>query len=732
MTRARYWTRLIHLRLDKGVEQRITREARGNPLALLELGRWLTTNKLAGGFGLPAAVSVKSRIEESFLRRLGTLPADTRQLLVIAAAEPVGEPMLVWRAAERLGIRMEAAEPAQAQGLLTFDTRVTFRHPVLRSVVYRSAPLNARREAHRGLAQVIDSQLDSDRRAWHLAQAAPGPDEEVASELERSAGRAQARGGMTAAAAFLEKAAALSLDSSNRAQCALAAGQAARRAGALEAALGLLATAEAGPLNERQRAQTDLLRAQITFDSSRGNEAPSLLLKAAKRFERLDPALARETYLEAFAAVVFAGRLASVDVAKVAKAARAAPALPQPPRASDLLLDGLVVLVTQGHAAAAPAVRRALDAFRSDELPADEGIRWLWLAGATAASLWDAEAWDALSGRLVQLARDAGGLTALTVGLLTRAKLHVLAGEFAVAASLVEEIGSVAAASGIRMPRYGALALAAFRGREAEAPRVIEVTALDFLAAGEGTGLRAVEWATPVLYNGLTRYADALVAAQRASDDRNELRFSFWALPELIEAAARSGQRELGAKALRRLTVMTRASGTDWALGIQLRSRALLSDGEIAGRHYREAIARLHRTRVRVELARAHLLYGEWLRRQRRKVDAREQLRRAEEMFLRFGAEAFAERARVELNATGERARKRIPQTRDQLTPRETQIAHLVAEGATNPEIAAQLFISPSTVDYHLRKAFRKLGVKSRTQLARHVLAPGATTTRAA
>jgi DNA-binding CsgD family transcriptional regulator len=713
----------IHFRLDEGVEQQIITEAHGNSLALLELPRWLTKDELAGGFGLPAVVSVGGRIEESFRRRLSTLPADTRQLLVIAAAEPIGDPVLLWRASEQLGIRVEAAEPAEAEGLVTFGARVVFRHPVVRSVVYQSAPLQARRQAHRALAQAIGPNVDPDRRAWHLAQAAPGPDEEIAYELERSAGRARARGGLSAAAAFLERATALTLDPAKRAQRALAAAQAKHQAGAFDAALGLLATAEAGPLGQLQRAQIDLLRAQITFESSRGSDAPSLLLMAAKQFERLDPALAREIYLEALVAALFAGRLASGCLREAAKFARGASSAPQPPRASDLLLDGLVLLITSGHAASAPTLRRALDAFRSDELPTEEGIRWLWLAGAAASVLWDSEAWDALSGRLVKLARDAGALIALTEGLLTRAKLHVLFGEFAVAASLVEEIDAVAGASAIRIPRYGALALAAFRGRERDGSRVIEAASDEFRAAGEGMGLTAVEWATAVLYNGVARYEDALVAAQRASEDPDELRYSASALPELVEAAARTGQGERGAKALRRLTEITRASGTEWALGIQARSQALLSDGETAEHLYREAINRLGRTRVRVELARAHLLYGEWLRRERRRLDARQHLRQANELFLKFGAEAFAERARGELKATGERARKRTSDVREELTPQEEQVCRLAAEGQTNQEIAAQLFISASTVDYHLRKAFRKLGVRSRTQLARRILA---------
>jgi DNA-binding CsgD family transcriptional regulator len=709
----------IRARVDERVAQQFLAEARGNPLALLELPRGLTATQLAGGFRVPVALPLSQRIEEAFRRRLMMLPADTQQLLAVAAAEPVGDPVLVWRAVEWLGLRAEAAEAAEAAGFVTFGGRVMFRHPVVRSVAYKTASLHARRAAHRALAHVTDPQVDPDRRAWHRAQAAPGPDEEVASELERSAGRAQARGGIAAASAFLERAAALTLDPARRAQRALAAAQAKYEAGAFDAAFGLLARAEAGPLNELQRARVDLLRGQITFASSRGPDAPPLLLAAAKRLEPLDPKLARDTCLEALMAALFTGRLASGGVMEAAKAARAAPPPPQPPRPSDLLLDGLVLVITDGHAAGTPVLRQALDAWCC-QTGSPEGLRWI-LATGVAGMLWDAEAWDSLSARLVQLASDAGALTVLMFALATRSTLQVLAGEFAMAASAVEEVDALARACGSRVALYGALALAAFRGRDAEASGLINATGKEFRAAGEGMGLTAVEWATAVLYNGLGRYEDALNAARQASEDRSELRFSAWALAELVEAASRTGHREWGAEALRRLTEITAAGGTQWALGIEARSRALLCDGEIAEGLYREAIDRLTGTRLRVDAARAHLVYGEWLRRERRKLDARAQLRQAHELFLGFGAEAFAERARVELQATGERARKRTEETRDHLTPQEAQVAHLAADGATNHEIAAQLFISPSTVDYHLRKAFRKLGVRSRTQLARHV-----------
>jgi DNA-binding CsgD family transcriptional regulator len=722
---------VVPARFDGGVEQRVLAEARGNPLALLELPRGLTASELAGGFGIPVAVPVSRRIEKAFRRRLRKLPADTRRLLLVAAAESVGDPVLVWRAAELLGIRVEAAEPAEAEGLLTFGARVTFRHPVVRSVVYHSASLHSRREAHRVLAHVTDPRLDPDRRAWHRAQAAPGPDEEVACELERSAGRAQARGGVSAAAAFLEKAAALTLEPARRAERALAAAQVSMHAGAFDAALGLLATAEAGALDALQRAHVYLLRGQIASASGAGSEAPAQLLRAAKQLEPLDAGLARETYLDAMGAALFAGRLASAgNLLEVACAARSAPPAPHPPRPADLLLDGLALLITEGRAAAAPRLRRAVSALRGEEISVEKGLR---LVSMTAANLWDFESWEAVLRRQVELARDSGALAMSPIVLHGLALSVAWRGDFADAASLVAEADAVTEATGTRIARFGALPLAAFRGLEAGASAVIETTIEDATARGEGLAVQMAHWATAVLCNSLGRYLEALPPAKQASEDAPQLFLSGWALPELIEAASRTGDGERGAEALTRLVETTRASGTDWALGIEARSRALLqSEGGVADRLYREAIDRLGRTRLRVELARAHLLYGEWLRRENRRVDARTQLKAAHSAFADMGAEAFAERARRELIATGGRVRAHAPEARDELTAQEAMIARMARDGQTNFEIGSQLFLSPRTVEYHLRKAFRKLGVKSRTQLTRQVLAPTAPTTRAA
>jgi DNA-binding CsgD family transcriptional regulator len=705
--------------LDERVRDRIVAETRGNPLALLELPRGAPG--VPGVAGVPSVTGVPGsagRIEESFRRRLEVLPAATQRLMLVAAAEPAGDPALVWRAAERLGIEAEAVAPAADAGLLVIGERVMFRHPLVRSAVYRAAPPPDRRAVHQALADATDPQADPDRRAWHRAQAAPGPDENVAAELERSASRAQARGGLAAAAAFLERAAALTVDPARRAERALAAAQATYQAGAFDTTLRLLGTAEAGPPDQLRRAQMDLLRGQIAFSSSRGSDAPPLLLKAAREFEPLDSRLARETYLDALAAATFAGRLAlGGGMREVAEAARMAPPPPGPPRAPDLLLDGLSLVICEGYPAGAPVLRRAVSAFRGPDVPREEALRWLWLACRAALIVWDYESFDVLSDRQVTLARDAGALIMLPIAFNMCSTAHLYAGEFTEAASMVAQAESVIEATGSSIAPYGAVALAAFRGREAPAAQLIQAATDDAERRGEGRALSFIGWADAVLCNSLGRYEEALAAAQRGSDDSPAVQFASWALVELVEAAVRSAVPERAAGAVQRLSDIARACRTDWVLGVEARSRALVSDGQAADSLYREAIDRFGRTRLRVDLARAHLIYGEWLRRQRRRREARDQLGRAYEIFDSAGAAAFADRARIELRATGGNAQQTIEMP-DTLTAQEALIARLAGEGASNPEIAGQLFISPATVAYHLRKVFTKLGVSSRSQLA--------------
>ena len=703
----------IRGRLDERVRDRIVAETRGNPLALLELPQGLTVAELAGGFGLPDLL-LATRIEQSFLRRLASLPDATRRLLVVAAAEPVGDVSLLWRAAGRLGLGAGAAAAAEGAGLVELGVRVRFRHPLVRSAAYRAAVPEERREAHRALGEATDPEADPDRRAWHRAHAAAGLDEAVAAELERSADRAQGRGGVAAAAAFLERAAALTPDPARRGARALAAAQATLEAGAPDAAEALLAVVEMGPCDELRRARLARLRAQIAFARRRGGDDPPLLLDAARRLEPLDPALARETYLEALAAAIFAGRLSGpVGVREVAEAARAAPPAPAPPRASDLLLDGLVTRFTEGYAAGVAPLRRALEAFA----PGAEGDpRRLWMACRVAPELWDDERWHVLTTHGTRLAREAGALTVLPLALTYRAAVAVHAGELAAAGALIEEADGITAATGNVPLMYASLLLAAWRGQEAPALKLIEASIRDAAARGEGRAIGLTEYATAVLFNGLGRYEAALAAARRAREHL-DLEILGWTLTELVEAGVRGGARDEAAAALERLEERTAAAGTDWALGIGARSRALLGEGEEAEAAYREALDRLGRSRILVHLARAQLVYGEWLRREQRRLDAREQLRAAYDTFTRIGADAFAERAGRELVATGETVRRRTVQTRDHLTAQEAQIARLAATGHTNPEIGAQLFLSPRTVEYHLHKVFAKLGIGSRREL---------------
>ncbi|HXE60463.1 MAG TPA: AAA family ATPase [Gemmatimonadaceae bacterium] len=709
-------------RLDERIRDRVVAESNGNPLALLELPKGLSAAELAGGFRRPDARPVANLIEQSFLRRVRALSGETQRLLLTAAAEPVGDAILLWRAAALLGIGADAAAPAVADGLIDVGARVRFRHPLARSAAYRAATAHERRDVHRALADVTDLQVDPDRRAWHRAQAAFGPDEGVAGELERSADRAQGRGGMAAAAAFLERATDLTPDPVRRAARALAAAQAKFEAGSAHSAYDLLSAAEIGPVDDLQRARLARMRAHIVFAQRRGSDAPALLLDAAKQLDALHPALARETYVEALGAEIFVGRLGARDGPSVAVAARAAPPGPEPPRPADLLLDGLATRFTDGYAAAVEPLRRALHAFRAQAARTKDGIiRWLWTACPVApepmaAELWDDESWHELATHAVRLARDAGALATLPIALSYRAAVHVHAGEFDAASALIQESDAIAEATGNAPLRYTALMLAAWRGEEGPAVRLIQSGVKEATARGEGRALGLAGYATAVLYNGLGRYESALAGARQACD-YDDLGFFGWSLIELVEAAVRSGTHDVARDALRHLEERARATGTNWALGILARSSALLADGHAAESLYREALVQLERCRIVVHLARAHLVYGEWLRRHNRRVDAREQLRIAYDKLGRIGAEAFAERARGELLATGETVRKRVVESRDVLTAQEVLVARLAAQGRTNPEIGAQLFISPRTAEYHLRKVFTKLGISSRRRL---------------
>jgi DNA-binding CsgD family transcriptional regulator len=699
--------------LDARVRDLVIAEAQGNPLALLELPRGLSPTELAGGFGLPRAAPLAGKIENSFRQQLAALPVPTQRLLQLAAADPTGDLVLVRRAAGRLGLPVQAAIPAVEAGLVEFRVGVRFRHPLVRSAAYRSAPADIRQELHGALAEVTDAVVDPDRRAWHRAQAAAGPDEEVAAELERSAGRAQARGGLAAAAAFLERSVLLTADPARHADRTLAAAEANLRAGVFDRALELLASAEAGRLDDFAGARADLLRARVAFASGLGSDAPPLLLKAAGRLEHLDLDLARETYLNGWLAASFAGNLTGAGgFLEVSRAARALPAAPSP-RPIDLLLEGLALTCTDGRAAGAATLRRVVQVFSSGHVRREDGLSGGWMA---AILLWDDHAAREIMERQVGLSRAAGALDELPLSLTSLATSAVSGGDFTAATVLIDEIDAICRLTGSRIAPYPAMYLAALRGDPAALTPLTEAAGEAARSGGQGAVVPYIHWATAILHNGLGQYADALAAAREATGATHPF-VSMWALPEMVEAAARAGDVRAAAEALATLTESTRAGGTEAGLGLEARSRALVDGPEHAEASFREAIDRLGHTRLRPDLARAHLLHGEWLRRENRRVAAREQLRVAHRMLAEIGMEAFAERARRELLATGEKVRKRAKKSPGTLTAQEIVIARLAVDGRTNAEIGAQLFLSARTIEWHMRHIFTKLGVGSRREL---------------
>lgn len=701
-------------RLDEQVRQRIVAEARGNPLALIELPRALSPAELAGGFGVPDLQRTSLPLERSFLRRLRTLSEDAQLLVLAAAAEPVGDVQVLMGAADVLGVDFDALRPVQAEGLLEVGARVRFRHPLVRSTVYQAALPETRRRVHRALATATDGATDADRRAWHRAHGAAGPDDDVAGELEHSASRALARGGLAAAAAFLEWAAKLSVDPLLRRRRSLEAAEMNVRAGALKEATALLAAVDDGSDDDLSRAQSQLLRGHLAFATNRGSEAASLLLAAAQRFEPLDGIVARETYLDALLAALFSGRLAvGTGVVEVSRAAAGMPA-PWAPRPADLLLEGMARLFTEGHAAAGPLLKRAITAIGDPKLSHEQQMRWLPVSCTASVELWDDERWYEDTARYVDLVRDSGALSELPFCLNLRGVALIFAGELSTAAELVDEAAAIVDATAIVLAPYAALALAAWRGLEEETRTIAANCIADVTRRGEGIGLTVAHWALAVLYNGLGRYEEARAEAERSSAFPAELSSSYWGLVEFVEAAVRCGGVDEARGALDRLSAATRSVQSDWALGVEARSRALVTDSEDA---YREAIDRLGRTRMRAELGRAHLLYGEWLRRQQRRTPAREQLHLAVDMMTDMGIDAFRDRAVRELRATGEKVHNRRVEPPGDLTPQEAQVARFARDGLSNPEIGARLFLSPRTIEWHLGHVFAKLGITSRMEL---------------
>ena len=705
---------IIPGRLDVRVRDRIAAETRGNPLALLELSNSMSTADFAGGYAIPKGGDLPGQIEEHYLERLRALPESTQQLLLLAAADPVGDAVLLWRAAQTLGIDRTAAEPAEADNLLEIGARVRFRHPLVRSAVYGAASAGDQRAAHGALAAATDPKADPDRRAWHRAHATKDPDEEVASELVRCAKRAERRGGIAASAAFLERAVMLTPDPHERAMRALAAARAKFEVGDFAAAESLLVAADAGPLDEVGHAQVQRMYAQIAFDLRRGSDAPLLLLRAAQRLERIDVELAQETYLEALVAAIYAAGLAKgTDVADVARAAHSIDVGPESRPARQLLLLGLSARLSDGYVVAAPALIQAVSEYRASERELD----WLCVAFNLASmELWDDEAWFELASSQADLARATGKLILLPYALDYLAGFYIQAGDLSKATRLLAEAEGLHLGSRAETLPYIALRLAAWRGDASTSLTLVDEMKRGALARGEGCAISAADYAAAILYNGLGQYELACDAAEKAilADD---MVTASWALPELIEAASRCGRRQVAADAVERVSERAVASGTDWAKGTVARARALIEDSEEAEKYHRQAIELLGNSRMGAQLARARLCYGEWLRRQNRRVDARHQLRQAYDALAKMGADGFAERAGRELLATGEKVRKRRDDTRNELTPQEEHIARLPRDGRTNPEIGAELFISSRTVEWHLRKVFTKLGISSRKGL---------------
>ena len=697
--------------LDDRVRDRIIAETRGNPLGLLELPRGMNASELAGGYALPSSKPLSGQLHDSYVRRVRALPGPTQRLMLLAAADPTGDATLLWRAAKALYVGREAAAPADREQLLEIGSQVHFRHPLVRSAAYAAASAEDRGTAHLALATATDAERDPERRIWHLAVAATGPDEGVAAELERTATAAQARAGLAGTATFLERAFVLTADPTRRVDRGMAAATASLQAGDLDRARSLVAESAAGKLDALQQARVEQLTGQIEAASRPGGEVPLRLLEAARRLEPLDVGLARETYLQAWWAALLAGRFATPggDLLEVSRAARAAPR-PDAARPCDLMLDGLATMITEGRQAAAPTLNTVIDLYMADQVSDDDWIRFGRGATCSAIALFDFPRYQALSDRQVARVRESGALAQLALSLNLHSNVVAWRGDLAVGEAVVAELRSVKDVTGIRMGSYGGRLIAAYRGHPDELAAIDD----ELAAPDDGFAADEVRYAAALLNNGLCRYAEAVDAARDATPV-----WSFmqpFVLSELIEGAVRTGHSDLACQALDELTTLV-LPGADWVVGLEARGRALVSEGEEAGRCYAEAIACLSRTPVRIELARAHLLYGEWLRRDHQRIAARDQLRRAYELFTATGADAFAERARAELLATGETVRRRDVTTQHDLTPQEMHIARLARDGHSNPEIGAELFISPRTVEWHLRKVFAKLGVTSRGAL---------------
>ena len=705
---------------DQRIVDRIVAESRGNPLALLELPKGFSPAELTGGFGAVTTTALPERIEHSYRRQIGGATAAVRQLLLLAAAEPLGDPALLWRAAERLGI--DPGDQILATGLsgfLNIDTRIRFAHPLLRSAVYRGASAQERRRVHAALAEVTDPDVDLERLAWHRAQAAGDPDEGLAEELEKCAIRAQGRGGPAAAGAFYLRASELSPQPRPKARRLLTAADAYHQAGLPDASLQLLSRLDTSVQSTLEAAQLQLLQARIAFTMGRGSETAAMLVRAAQQLQELDPDLARATYLEALRAAWFSAHLSQGPT--VQEIAQEAAQSPPPVKLSgtiDALSEGFIRRYSEGYEAGAKQLTKAIVDFDAIAHGSVEQLGWFWFASTACLDLWDDTSGDSLSRKYVDLTRDTGTMPLLPIALTVRSMMHTFLGDLSSARGLLHELHAVVEGTGVSEVPYADQFLAVWSGDDTTALRLITETARDSQERGEGIGVIAAGWMEALLHNSRGRYDAALRAALPATSHSQEMGVLTWApLVELITAASRLNHVDTAQEALARLSAMAQVSGSDWALGLEARCRALTLSGPEAETHFVEAVERLGRTTIRGAAARAQLHFGEWLRRQNRPTEARDHLRAAYDTFAAMGAEGFADLAAAELGTVGETVRRRQESQPGELTAQETQIVRLVTEGLSNAEIAVRLFISPRTVEWHLGKIFTKLGVTSRRQL---------------
>jgi DNA-binding CsgD family transcriptional regulator len=708
------------------VGARLAVELRGNPLALVEVVRELSPGQMAGGESLPDPLPVGAALQGVFDRRVARLAPSSRVLLALAAAEPTAPPSQLWRASARLGIDPDAAAFDVGDVLEVTGDAIVFRHPLARAAAYRATPAGLRRQVHQTWAAVADEGTGRDRVAWHLANAAASPDDGVAARLEEAAEQVRARGGYAATATFLSRAADLSVDPVLKARRYVAAASAELTAGAPQRAAALLDQAERGALAEADRLRAERLQADLAY--AMGGTPTDQFLAAGRSSMPIDPAFGRETVLRALEFAIYAGRNVFAPAASTARQILAGAPIATPPLTSvDGLLYGL--LERDRSSEAAPLFRGALDALRERSLADESRLPWMPLGTMAAVDLLDLDAKADLVTEYARIARERGALATLPVALINVADACVYQGRYAVAEAALAESRSVSVALGSQhqdadRPGLADVSVLASRGHHDEAWALGRAVAAALSSVGAAGGVSHVRLWLAVLEIAFGNYGEALDLATYVFEE-DLLAWGTPVLPNLVEAAVRSDKADMAERALARLEERVEASGALWGLGLLARSRALVSAADWAEQHYRDAIDLLERTTAAPDLARAHLLYGEWLRRERRRREARHHLRRAYDMFGGMGAEAFARRARIELNATGERARQRQAGTETALTPQEAQIAGLVTEGLTNRDIAARLFVSPATVEYHLRKMFRKLGVSSRTQLAGAMAAGG-------